>query len=133
MDLEEFLETGSPEQKELLFTLLDKIEEYEIEENEIHRKIERIFSSIDDIKCPKTIRKDDFKNKKANIAKLLKIAVEEYGMGELDVIKKFIKKYKVWQQVRLTNAELVKMTGKLFPNREEAFGAWLLKSFLKNM
>lgn len=31
------------------------------------------------------------------------------------------------QQVRLTNGELVEMTGKLFPNRAEAFGAWLMK------
>jgi len=31
------------------------------------------------------------------------------------------------QQVRLTNNELIEMTGKLFPSRDETFGAWLMK------
>jgi hypothetical protein len=90
MSLEKFLEIAAPEQKEILFQLFDKIEE----DNEIIRKIDRIYSYIEGGTFSEIIgTKEEFKARRANIAKLLKNAVEEYGMGDIEIIKKHYKKY----------------------------------------
>ncbi len=90
VSLEKFLEIATPNQKEILFELLDKIEE----DNNIQRKIDRMYSYLEGEIFPEIMgTKEDFKIRKANIAKLLKMVVEEYEMGDVEIIKKHYKKY----------------------------------------
>ncbi len=91
MSLEEFLEIATPEQKEILFVLLEKIEEDE----EIHRKIQKIYSYIEGATFSDIIigSNKDFKDRKENISKLLKWCIEEYDMGDVEIIQKYYRKY----------------------------------------
>lgn len=106
IDLEEFLETASADQKKLLLDLQDLAEK----ERELSEKINKIFKSvnvgvysnnagitlcedIDDIAAISAGPREELRIIKNQIAYLLKKAVEELEMGDVGIIQRQYKNY----------------------------------------